>query len=388
MPDKERVILGASLLLNVVLFLVVVWLWPRARDDSGLTSPPTLPAVAVATTAPTARPSPEPSPIPVTETPTPTLLPTETAVFTPTSEPTPTPLPTETLPPTETPAPTPTSAPAEADAAFTGPLWLRYLNQFRLQAGLPFVTENTVWSSGSAAHSRYMMLNNSASHAENAQQEGYSEEGARAAANGNIAMSGSADVSLIWPFDYWISASFHALPMLDPQLQQVGYGEYRDARSAAGMTATLDVKRGRLGLPDDFQYPITFPKDGGEMWVTTFNLPEFPNSAAGCPGYTHRLKGAPLIVQIGPGDQTPAVTRTELRLNGAPVPHCSFNETNYQNENLYWQDVGRKILDERDAIIILPRDPLEIGKTYQATVEVNGMVITWQFSVVPRPPLN
>ncbi len=381
-------ILGGSLALNALFLLLILWLWPRATGSGSPPPSATLPMVAAVSATPTMMtptqtPSPEPSPTLPAE--PPTLMPTETAVATATAtataEPTPTPAPTETPLPTETP----TSA--ETEVIFTGPLWLRYLNQFRYQAGLPFVTENSVWSNGSAAHSRYMMLNNSASHTQNPQMEGYSDDGMSAAANGNIAMSGSADVALIWPFDYWMSASFHALPMLDPRLQQVGYGEYRDARQAAGMTATLDVKRGLGALPEGFQYPVTFPKDGGEMWVTTFNLPEFPDSASGC-GYTHRLKGAPLIVQIGPGDQTPRVSRTELLRNGSPVSHCSFNETNYQNNNPYWQTVGRQILDERDAIIILPYDPLEVGQSYQATVEVNGTVITWQFTVVPRPPLN
>jgi hypothetical protein len=184
-----------------------------------------------------------------------------------------------------------------------------------------------------------------------------------------------------------MSASFHALPLLDPELQMVGYGDFRDASSSFGMAATMDVKRGIRGLPADIQFPITFPKDGGQTWVTTFNLPEFPNSIASCPGFSQPT-GAPIILQIGSGDRVPRVTSTELKRGDTPVPHCSFSETTYTNPNSYWQGVGRLILDVRDAIVIVPRSPLVVGQKYTVTVNTNGQVITWQFDVVAGPPTN
>ena len=293
--------------------------------------------------------------------------------------------PTET--PTETPTKTPTAVPTETPIALTGPNWLRYANQFRLQAGLPPVTENADWSEGSANHSLYMVLNSDTSHSESKNQIGYTESGAAAGQNGNIAVSGSAGVGYTWPLDYWMSASFHALPLLDPELQMVGYGDFRDASSSFGMAATMDVKRGIRGLPADIQFPITFPKDGGQTWVTTFNLPEFPNSIASCPGFSQPT-GAPIILQIGSGDRVPRVTSTELKRGDTPVPHCSFSETTYTNPNSYWQGVGRLILDVRDAIVIVPRSPLVVGQKYTVTVNTNGQVITWQFDVVAGPPTN
>ncbi|MBK8988555.1 MAG: hypothetical protein IPM39_21205 [Chloroflexi bacterium] len=382
MKNQQRLLPG-SIVLNVVLLLAVIYLWLRP-------APPTATPIAQATSAPlaatatfTPSPSPTHTPLP-TETPPPSptaVVPTETPQPSPTAVPTDIPLPTET--PLSTAPAEPTIAPTIASETVTGPGWLRYANQFRLQGGVSLLSENTLWTAGSLAHSRYMVLHNIATHFQDPELEGYSLEGAQAAANGNIAMSGSAGVSLIWPFDYWMSASFHALPMLDPQLQDVGYGDYRDASSAAGLTATLDVKRGINQSLTDFPYPLTFPKDGGQTWVTTFNLPEFPDSAAGCAGYTRPL-GAPIIVQIGPGDQTPNVSQTELLRGGVSVPHCVFTETTYTNSSPYWQGIGRRILDERDAIVILPRSPLEVGQRYTVTV-VNGQTIQWQFDVVTRP---
>jgi uncharacterized protein YkwD len=381
MQNKQGVVLTVSLFLNAVFVLAIIWLWVGGKGQE--TAHPTPPAVAQVTATPTEQPTatPQPTAVPTVEPsptpPPPTLTPTPTATATAEPEPT----------PTETPLPDPTALPATPEITLIGPPWLRYLNQFRLQAGLPLLAENSDWSHGGAAHSRYMALHDIATHSQDPSHAGYSQEGALAAANGNIAMSGSADVSLVWPIDYWMSTAFHALPMLDPQLQRVGYGDYRDPYSPAGLTATLDVKRGLAGLPEGLEYPITFPKAGGQLWVTSLRMPEFPDTVAGCPGYS-RITGAPIFVQIGPGDRIPFVTRTELLKDGRPVDHCFFDETTYRNNNPYWQTIGQQILNERDAIVILPRLPFEIGSNYRATVEANGQTITWEFAIVPPPRLD
>jgi uncharacterized protein YkwD len=383
MESRTGIVLGASLALNVLLLVLVGFLWLRQSPVEAATAVVAItPEPSPTAPSPTATPLPEPT---VTSTLEPIAGPTLEPTAEPTIEPTAEPTIEPTAEPTIEPTPEPTVEPTpEPTPVVTGPNWLRYANQFRLQGGLPLLTENSLWSIGSAEHSRYMALNNTATHVQEPDLAGYSPDGALAGLNGNIAMSGSADVALIWPFEYWMSASFHALPLLDPQLQRVGYGDYRDARSAAGMTATLDVARGLDEQQTDFAYPLTFPRDGGQMWVTTFNLPEFPDSAAGCPGY-NRPTGAPIFVQIGPGDQTPSVTRTELLRGDTAVPHCVFTETTYTNSNPYWQSIGRRILDDRDAIVLLPRSPLEVGQRYSVTVETNGQTISWQFDVVTRP---
>ena len=398
MKIPERTVLIGSIALNVVLLITVLFLWQRSSPPT----PPTTTAVAaitatsvsptpttpqetaVPTTAATALPS-EPTATPTEE---PTAVPTPETSPEATSEPTtaPTVEPTVTAAPLPTETPEPTAVPADT-AVLTGPNWLRYVNQFRLEANLPLVTENAAWSQGAANHSFYMVLNSDASHNEQVNAMGYTPEGAEAGTNGNIAISGSTGVGYTWPVDYWMSASFHALPLLDPELQQVGYGEYRDPASSFGLAATIDVNRGLRGMPADVQFPLTFPQDGGQTWVTTFSLPEFPNTIAGCSGYTQPT-GAPLIIQMGGGDETPRVTSSEILRDGQAVAHCVFTEATYTNSNSYWQGIGRKILDERDAIILVPRSPLETGKSYTVTVVANGQEISWQFDVVAGPPTS
>ncbi len=393
MQNRERTLLIGSIILNVILLVAVVVLWQRPAATA---TPPTAqanlpPGTEAASASPTAA-SPTNTAVPATSTaePTATVTPSPEPTLEPTTPPTQEPTPTPTVAPSATPMPTNTPEPTPIPTAaplLTGPNWLRYVNQFRLEANLPLVSENAAWSQGAANHSFYMVANSEASHNENAKSTGYTPEGQAAAQNGNIAVSGAAGVGYTWPFDYWMSASFHALPILDPQLQMVGYGDYRDASSGFGMAATLDIHRGLRDLPPDIQFPILFPKNGGQTWVTSFTLPEFPNTLAGCPGYT-QPSGAPIIVQIGSGDQTPRVTSSEILRDGTPIPHCVFTEATYTNSNSYWQGVGRQILDERDAIVLVPQAPLQVGSTYAVTVVVNGQEISWQFDVVAGPPTN
>jgi len=308
-----------------------------------------------------------------TATPLPTLEPTTTAQPTEPTAPTPTipPTPTATMPPTAVP----------------GPDWLRYYNQFRTQAGLPQLSENTTWSAGSQAHSQYMMNNSLSVHAEDPNKAGYSAAGNESGQNGNIAISGWEGASDLWPIDYWMTAPFHAVPMLNPRLTQTGFGVFRDTSNSFKMTATIDVSSKRdLGeLPAGLTYPITFPRDGGEVWVPSYSLPEFPNPMTACGGLQKPV-GPPIILQIGDGSLVPSVTQTLLtNSNGTALAHCVIDETRYVNNNAYQQQQGRLILDKQDAIVLIPAQPFTVGETYTASIMVNGETVEWSFTAVSPP---
>ncbi len=381
--------LGISVLINVVL---IVSLFAISKREEGMPVEPT--AVAVVIPSPTALPSPtavkptvttmpEPSPVSPTAV-SPTKEPTPVPTVLPTVEPTV--QPTATTTSTPTPEPTATLVPSPTPIVLQGPGWLQYMNTFRLQAGLGPVTENAAWSEGSRLHSTYMSNTGKISHYEDTASPLYTNEGNRAAENGNLAASYAFNSEYDWAFNYWISAPFHALPILDPQLAVVGFGTHRDANAAIELAATLDIKQGlQEEIPANIDFPILFPKDGGEAWVLRYSLPEFPNARVHC-GYGD-VSGAPIMVQIGPGDQTPNVSSSVLRSETGPIEHCVFDETDYFNPNAALQQAGRSILDQRDAIVLLPRNPLEVGKTYAVELVVNGVQISWSFNAVSPPRL-
>ncbi|VAW37229.1 hypothetical protein MNBD_CHLOROFLEXI01-4811 [hydrothermal vent metagenome] len=375
----------ASGLLNVVLIVLLL----VSRGSSGETAvSPTSNANEVAAVAsatftvppPTETASPAPTPTTaVSDQPTATATTVFTATPLPTLEATAVP----TNPPTATVPPTPTSMPT----AVPGPDWLRYYNLFRTQSGLPQLSENSAWSVGSLAHSQYMILNSQTIHAQDPNLPGYSAAGNEAGQNGNITVSGWDGASDLWPIDYWMSAAFHAVPMLNPRLQQTGFGVFRDSSHSFKMTSTLDISSQReLGtLPAGISYPITYPRDGGELWVLSYSLPEFPNPLTACSGLL-KPTGAPIVLQIGNGDQTPSVSQTTLASSdGTILPHCVIDETRYVNNSQFQQQQGRNILDKQDAIVLIPAKPFLVGETYTASITVNGETVEWSFTAVAPP---
>jgi hypothetical protein len=265
-----------------------------------------------------------------------------------------------------------------------GPAWLAYFNLFRSQANLPSLVENVVWSVGGVLHSRYMVKNNFITHYEDPNNPWHTAEGYEAGRKGNIFVSSSSATSDETAIDFWMVAPFHAISMLDPQLHSTALGSYRESNGGWQTGVTLDVLRGRGALPPSISYPLPFPSDGGETWLHRFNGNEWPDPLTSCPGYTPPT-GAPIMLQLGAGDVTPNVIAFSLKAGASSKPACIFDETNYVNPNGSTQSTGRSILDSRDAVIIIPRDPLVSGQEYTVSVTANGTVTEWRFTAVGSP---
>jgi hypothetical protein len=264
--------------------------------------------------------------------------------------------------------------------------WLQYVNHFRAMALLPPLAEESAWSGESGLHSRYMVLSGDAGHGEDLGSPHYTPSGALAGENGNIAIGHPSAAPFQWAFNYWLSAPFHAVPLLDPQLHRTGFGEYRDPAGAESrIGATLDVNRGLGPLPDGVAFPIFWPGDGSTTWVLRYSLPEFPAALSHCAGYV-QATGAPIILQIGDGSRRPDVTATTLLKDGEPLAHCQFDETSYTHPDEWTQRAARLILDQRDAIVIIPYSPLVPDATYAVRVDANGQTYTWSFNTAAGPP--
>lgn len=258
--------------------------------------------------------------------------------------------------------------------------WLSRLNAYRAMAGLPPVTEKPEWNDGCIKHARYMVKNDVITHAEDPQNRWYTPEGDQCGRNANVMVSASATASDAYAIDVWMQAPFHAIGMIDPQLIQVGYGSYREADGGYQMGAALDVWRGRGTSPAGLSFPIRWPGDGAITPLRAFQVGEYPDPLAHC-GYT-RPAGLPILLLLGTGSITPSVTDHHLRRDGIPVEHCVFDETTYRHPtDRNQQDLGRLILNSRDAVVIIPRDPLSPGSRYTVSVTANGQTYTWSFSV-------
>jgi hypothetical protein len=263
------------------------------------------------------------------------------------------------------------------------PPWLSHFNSFRAASRLPLLTENVNWSNGGILHSRYMVKNDYVGHREDVNDVWYTPEGHSAAQNGNVFVSSWSGTSDTTAIDFWITAPFHAVSMLDPHLFATGFGSYHENIGQWKMGATLDVLRDRGALPPNFDFPVLYPGSGSEIDLLRYSGGEFPDPLSSCPGYFPPT-GSPIIIQIGPGNVTPNVTLHELReTGGGLLAHCQYDETNYTNSDSQYQTTGRLVLGNRDAIVLMPRNPLKAGKTYEVTIVANGQTYIWSFSTSP-----
>jgi len=274
--------------------------------------------------------------------------------------------------------PSPTATPAAGG-------WLQQVNHFRQGSHLPPVSENESWSQGAWLHSRYMVMEDDVSHSEDPASPWYTVEGDLAGQNGNIAVSSSPLAPDLFAIELWMAGPFHAAAILDPQLEQTGFGSFREETGLWQMGATLDVYRGLGEVPPGTTFPILFPGAEGTTWVASHRYFEWPDPLPSCPGYT-RPTGPPVILQLGAGGGTPAVADHAFLEEDTPLEHCVFDETNYTHPtDGTQQSVGRQVLNSRDAVILLPRHPLVEGTTYTASITADGNTYRWRFTVVPPP---
>ena len=108
-----------------------------------------------------------------------------------------------------------------------------------------------------------------------------------------------------------MQAPFHAVGILDPALQRVGFGIYQEAGGAMHMGAALDVARGVSAVPSTVSFPIAWPAEGMTVPQRMF-WGENPNPLTSCPGYAAPA-GLPIILQIGAGERVPQVTAHSLQ---------------------------------------------------------------------------
>ena len=265
-------------------------------------------------------------------------------------------------------------------AADTPATWLERLNFYRATAALPPVSEAPSLSGPVSLHARYMVVHDVIRHSEKRRHAGATAEGAEAAAVSNLAASLRADEPDAWAVDTWMQGPFHAVGILDPALTQVGFGIHREHNGRIQTAAGLDVIHGRAAsAPASIIYPVVWPADGTTVPLSA-GIREYPNPLTSCRGY-RTPTGLPLIVQVGPGEGVPRVTGSWIFDGERALEHCVFDESTYRNGNKAQQRLGRSILAARDAIVLIPREPLTRGRSYRAMIDVDGRHIDWTFTV-------
>ncbi len=260
--------------------------------------------------------------------------------------------------------------------------WLYQLNFYRDMADLPPVRENKILSNGGRKHAKYIVKNDAMGHFEDPVKPWYTPEGDKAARNSNLHYGygfyrGETEKRFI---DSWMRGPFHALGLIDPRVYEVGFGSYQEAIGKINVGAALDVSSGfREELPSPVTFPIKWP--GGGTYVNLQKLTrERPDPLTSSPGYIAPT-GLPIILQLGSGNLVPNVTASSFKDGDKALAHFTIDETNYRNPNKKLQDTGRWVLGARDAIVLMPKEPLQTGHKYTVSISANGQTHQWSFEV-------
>ncbi len=274
-----------------------------------------------------------------------------------------------------------TDVPTLAQPATASTTWLERVNEYRAGAGLLPVGENSDWSYEDMLHARYTVKTDILAHSEDPRNTWTTRGGAAAAHESNVMASSATGTSDEYAIDLWMQGPFHAIGIIDPRLAEAGFGSYREEDGDYQMAAALDVIRGidwERRAPRG--YPVLWPSGQRPMPLTSYIGGEYPDPLTSCAGYAAPT-GPAIIVQVGDGGFKPDVTASSFTQGGRELDHCVFDETSYQNPDAEAEALGRAVLDGRDAIVLIPREPLLPGATYGVLIEANGHTYRWGFTV-------
>ncbi len=283
----------------------------------------------------------------------------------------------------------PTAVPIAADksptANQTAPMWLERVNHYRTMARLGALHEDPQLSAAVSAHASYLLLNygqeirsgnwlGDAGHSEDPAKRGYTDDGARAAQNSQIAW-GCGAYNADAQIDQWIAGPFHRLAILNPFMEQAGFGE---AAAKGCWVAGL-----RLPPPPEevkpYDLAVQFPPEGATISLDWTGA-EAPDPLTSCDDY-EMPAGLPITIQLGRLVETELGAHS-LTADGAAIEHCAFDAHSYRNPNRAMQEYGRWALRSSGAIMIVPRAPLRAGTRYSVSITAGDKTYAWSFRVV------
>jgi hypothetical protein len=269
--------------------------------------------------------------------------------------------------------------------------WLAQLNFYRALAKLPPVLEDRALSEADVLHAQYLVNNYAAAldggarlgaeaHTEDPSNPHFTEAGRAAAEASNIAHTTLPPAGALqppWAVNFWMEGPFHRLPMLNPKLERVGYAE---ACSSGLCFAALDVNSGATPEPSTgvrYDSPIVFPPDGAFVPLLRLDR-EWPDPLAACDGY-ERPVGLPITVQVGAWLE-PRLGAITFAGEGGELEACGFDAASYRNPDAAQEKLVRDILRASGSVVVIPRRPLEPGKSYHVSVVVDGRRHRWTFA--------
>lgn len=260
--------------------------------------------------------------------------------------------------------------------------WLGTVNAYRVSSGLPPVAEDPVLSAEAAEAAQYMVSIGQLTHSPDPAHWTYTPGAARSAGSSNLAMTTAAEIDSGQFVDLWMAAPFHALGLLRPGWKTTGFGRYQGTPSGddtVWTAAALDVLRGLTKTK--VNQVVVFPGAGANTPLRQFTT-EWPNPLTWCPGYKAPT-GLPLIVMLPTTPYRTTATVVDAT-DGTTLESCTLTTTTISGRDTS-ATTARSLLTGANAIIVIPKSPLQDGHEYVVSVK-SSTNVSWTFGAGWDPP--
>ena len=250
------------------------------------------------------------------------------------------------------------------------------LNEYRVAAGVAPVTGAFEESLPQWLHTRYAVYNGTTGHYEDPNLPWYTPEGHNAAVRSNLAYGSlfrdenhrDPSDGTMW-VDVWAQAPYHMFSLLDPRVTSVRFARFH---APPGEAATFPSAAAiqPIRTTDWGNAIVKFPAANATASIAVFRG-ENPSPLNNCPSYAAPA-GLPIFFMAG-RDSVPRISSTTLTRNGTPVEHCAYDGFTDQNRDRYPH------LNSYGAAVLIPREPLVPGSTYEVRFVTDRGVIEWSF---------
>ncbi len=293
-------------------------------------------------------------------------------------------------------APPSPAAEAAPETPVSGTNWLAMVNLYRSLLKLPQVEEDPALSQGCRDHAKYLVTNYESMlargwnpgglmHTEDESKPGYTPDGIKAARASDVMFQAPEKFSdnqrMTRAIESWIAGPFHRPSLVNPDLRQVGFGQYCGRTICA---ASLDWRSDlEPSLPGGHPYPrpIEVPPDGATVKPSGFGN-EWPSPISPCPGYPYNAPAITIQVGINMAAMITDASLTQITgaAAGTKVGTCAYDFQKYTNPDPGTQAHGREVLKGFGVAVMMVRDPLIGGETYQVDMTVNGTPYRWSLT--------